>query len=134
MVGNAGRCGWHCALACFCAAVPLQACSVCTCQCPELASPCRAACVGVCCPQVPQDVLPVVAAAVLLIAAQQSSGGPDDAAKLARSAGPIADAFGVEAQSVLDMAWQLRQVLQNDTVAISAMRCLKVYMERMGCG
>jgi pentatricopeptide repeat domain-containing protein 1 len=83
---------------------------------------------------VPQDVLPVVAAAVLLIAAQQSSGGIDDAAKLSLSAGPIADAFGVEAQSVLDMAWQLRQVLQNDTVAISAMRCLKVYMERMGCG
>lgn len=71
---------------------------------------------------------------MLLIAAQQSSDGADDAAKLALSAGPIADAFDVEAQSVLDMAGQLRQVLQNDTLAISAMRCLKVYMERMGCG
>lgn len=82
--------------------------------------------------QVSQDVLPAVAAAVLLIAVQQSSGATDEAAK--RSAVPIAEAFGAEAQAVLDMAWQLRTVLSNDTVAISAMRCLKVYMERMGCG
>lgn len=77
-------------------------------------------------------MLPVVAAAVLLIAVQQTSGGTDEAAKL--SAGPISESFGAEMQAVLDMAWRLRQVLQNDTVAISAMRCLKVYMERMGCG
>jgi pentatricopeptide repeat domain-containing protein 1 len=82
--------------------------------------------------QVAQEVLPVVAAAILLIAVQQTSGGTDEAAKL--SAGPISESFGMEMQSVLNMALQLRQVLHNDTVAISAMRCLKVYMERMGCG
>lgn len=74
----------------------------------------------------------MVAAAVLLIAVQQTNGGTDEAAKL--SAGPISESFCVEAQAMLDMAWQLRQVLQNDTVAISAMRCLQVYMERMGFG
>ena len=83
--------------------------------------------------QVSQDVFPAVAAAVLLIALQQSTGCTDEALQL--SAGPVAETFGLQGQSVLDMAWQLRvQVLKNDTVAISAMRCLKVYMERMGCG
>lgn len=83
--------------------------------------------------QVTQEVLPVVAAAVLLISVQQMHGATAEEAPVG-PAGPIAEVFGVQAQSVLDMAWQLRQVLQNDTVAISAMRCLKVYVERMGCG
>lgn len=84
------------------------------------------------CLQVAQDILPVVAGAVLQIAVQQANGGTEEAGQLAARA--VSGAFGVDAQSVLDMAWQLRQVLQNDTVAISSMRCLKVYMERMGCG
>lgn len=79
-----------------------------------------------------QDVLPVAAAAVLQIAVQQTNGGSEEAGKVAARA--VSDAFGVDVQSLVDMAWQLRQVLQNDTVAISSMRCLKVYMERMGCG
>jgi pentatricopeptide repeat domain-containing protein 1 len=82
--------------------------------------------------QVAQDVLPVVAAAALHICTQQGgSGGWSDAP--APSTAALADAFGVQAQAVLDMAWQLQQVLGNDTLAISAMRCLKVYLERMGC-
>jgi pentatricopeptide repeat domain-containing protein 1 len=80
--------------------------------------------------QIAQDSAAVVSAAVLLIAVHQTSGSASDQVQ----AGPIANGFGVQAQAVLDMSWQLRRVLQDDTVAISGMRCLKVYLERLGCG
>lgn len=42
----------------------------------------------------------------------------------------------MESAQVADMAWRLRQLLNDDIMAISTMRCLKVYLERVGyrCG
>lgn len=34
---------------------------------------------------------------------------------------------------IQQMEWNVRRVLGNDTAAISTLRCLKLYLERMGC-
>ena len=34
---------------------------------------------------------------------------------------------------VQQMEWNMRRVLANDTSAISTLRCLKLYLERLGC-
>lgn len=31
------------------------------------------------------------------------------------------------------MEWNVQRVLSNDTSAISTLRCLKLYLERLGC-
>lgn len=38
-----------------------------------------------------------------------------------------------QAGLVGQMEWNVRRVLGNDTAAISTLRCLKLYLERMGC-
>lgn len=78
----------------------------------------------------PQELLPLVAAAALLLAMQQGARLPADLSHAQLPA--LAELCGVAPQQVADMAWQLRQLLAGDTLAISTMRCLKVYLERMG--
>ena len=39
----------------------------------------------------------------------------------------------MQAGVVTQMEWQMRRVLGNDTSAISTLRCLKLYLERLGC-
>jgi pentatricopeptide repeat domain-containing protein 1 len=78
--------------------------------------------------QVSQEVLPLVAAAALQLAMTQGA-SPDSPAP---SAAALAAEWGVEPQALLDMCWRLQQLLHDDTLAISAMRCLKVYLERIG--
>jgi pentatricopeptide repeat domain-containing protein 1 len=78
--------------------------------------------------QVSQEVLPLVAASALQLAMTQGA-SPDSPAP---SAAALAEACGVEPQALLDMCWRLQQLLHDDTLAISAMRCLKVYLERIG--
>lgn len=39
----------------------------------------------------------------------------------------------VQAGVVQQMEWNMRRVLANDTSAISTLRCLKLYLERLGC-
>ena len=41
--------------------------------------------------------------------------------------------LGVQMQMVEQMEWNTRRVLGNDTSAISTLRCLKLYLERLGC-
>ena len=36
-------------------------------------------------------------------------------------------------QMIEQMDWSTRRVLVNDTSAISTLRCLKLYLERLGC-
>lgn len=81
--------------------------------------------------QVTPDAMPALAAATLHIALQQGGTVAGDPPPLPPAA--VGEAFGVSGQAVADMSWQLRKVLQDDTLSISAMRCLKVYLERMGC-
>ncbi len=38
-----------------------------------------------------------------------------------------------QAGLVGQMEWNVRRVLGNDTAAISTLRCLKLYLERLGC-
>jgi hypothetical protein len=73
-------------------------------------------------------VLPLVAASALQLAMTQGA-SPDSPAP---SAAALAEACGVEPQALLDMCWRLQQLLHDDTLAISATRCLKVYLERIG--
>ncbi|GAX79992.1 hypothetical protein CEUSTIGMA_g7432.t1 [Chlamydomonas eustigma] len=39
---------------------------------------------------------------------------------------------GVSASEIVNMEWNVRNLLGDDTSAISALRCLKIYLERMG--
>ena len=39
----------------------------------------------------------------------------------------------VQAGVVQQMEWNMRRVLGNDTSPISTLRCLKLYLERLGC-
>ena len=34
---------------------------------------------------------------------------------------------------VQQMEWNVQRMLNNDTSAISTLRCLKLYLERLGC-
>ena len=38
-----------------------------------------------------------------------------------------------QAAVVHQMEWNIQRVLNNDTSAISTLRCLKLYLERLGC-
>ena len=39
----------------------------------------------------------------------------------------------MQMQMIEQMDWSTRRVLVNDTSAISTLRCLKLYLERLGC-
>lgn len=74
------------------------------------------------------ELQPVVAAAALQLAMSQSASS--DSPHYTPAA--VAEMCGVDAAALVDMTWQLRQLLEDDVMAISSMRCLKVYLERMG--
>jgi pentatricopeptide repeat domain-containing protein 1 len=76
---------------------------------------------------VASNLLPVVTASALSLSIAQG-----EPAETAPSAAQVAKAAQVDVNGLLDMQWQVRQLLQNDTLSISAMRCIKVYLERMG--
>ena len=76
---------------------------------------------------VPPNLLSVVTASALNLSIAQ--GEPVDTAP---SAAEVAKVAQVDANALLEMEWQVRQLLKNDTLSISAMRCIKVYLERMG--
>lgn len=77
--------------------------------------------------QMPQELLPIVAAAALQLSMTQGSSDSP-----VPSAAALAEVCGVEPQALMEMSWRLQQLLNNDTLAISTMRCLKVYLERIG--
>ncbi|KAI8474968.1 MAG: hypothetical protein J3K34DRAFT_465323 [Monoraphidium minutum] len=77
--------------------------------------------------QAPAEVLPLVAGASLRLSAARSEG--------ASGAPPLeaaAAAGGLDGASLGVMEGNVERLLGGDTLAISAMRCLKVYLERMG--
>jgi pentatricopeptide repeat domain-containing protein 1 len=97
-------------------------------------------------PQAPPELLPLLAAAVLRLSAAQGAldgnGNPAGGSPTAPGGGSsiqqppraeaVAAALGVDASALGVMEWRVQQLLGGDTLAISAMRCLKVYLERMG--
>ncbi|KIY94758.1 Pentatricopeptide repeat-containing protein [Monoraphidium neglectum] len=77
--------------------------------------------------QAPAELLPLVAGAALRLSAVQgegAAGAPPTAA--------VAAAAGLDATSLGVMEGNVARLLGGDATAISAMRCLKVYLERMG--
>jgi hypothetical protein len=44
----------------------------------------------------------------------------------------LESAFGVTVDKLADMEARIRSVLDGDTSSISALRCLKLYLERIG--
>ncbi|GBF98291.1 hypothetical protein Rsub_10954 [Raphidocelis subcapitata] len=91
---------------------------------------------------VPPELLPLVAGAALHLASLQGAAdgaaGPGSAAPAAAAAAQapraeaVAAAMGLDPQALSVMAWRLQALLGGDTLAISTMRCLRVYLERMG--
>ncbi|KAK9815102.1 hypothetical protein WJX73_007516 [Symbiochloris irregularis] len=78
--------------------------------------------------QVKDELLNLLAAACVIIAGKQGerpNNTPTDA--------ELEAAIGMQAGVVTQMEWQMRRVLGNDTSAISTLRCLKLYLERLGC-
>ena len=45
----------------------------------------------------------------------------------------VESVLGVSLVGVENMEKSVRQILNNDTSAISTLRCLKLYLERLGC-
>lgn len=78
--------------------------------------------------QMPCELQPLLAAAAVHLSMNQ--GATPDSPQHTPAA--VAAVFGVDAAAMVDMTWRLRQLLRDDTVAISTMRCLKVYLERTG--
>ncbi|GIL47655.1 hypothetical protein Vafri_4418 [Volvox africanus] len=77
--------------------------------------------------QVPEDVLPLVGVAALIIAAKQG-----DSSDRVPTNAEIEQNTELPATAVAKMEWNIRGLLTDDISAISTMRCLKVYLERLG--
>lgn len=77
--------------------------------------------------QVPEDVLPLVGVAALVIAAKQG-----DSSDRVPTNAEIEQLTELPATSVAKMEWNIRGLLTDDISAISTMRCLKIYLERLG--
>ncbi|KXZ56011.1 hypothetical protein GPECTOR_2g1563 [Gonium pectorale] len=77
--------------------------------------------------QVPEDVLPLVGVAALIIAAKQG-----DSSDRVPNNSEIEQMTELPATAVAKMEWNIRGLLTDDITAISTMRCLKVYLERLG--
>ena len=76
------------------------------------------------------DLLDLLAAACVIIAAKQVDG---PASTLSLPVGTdLQAATGLPIAAVEQMEWNVRQVLNQDTAAISTLRCLKLYLERLG--
>lgn len=76
------------------------------------------------------DLLDLLAAACVVIAAKQID-GPASSLSLPVNA-DLQAATGLPSAAVEQMEWNVRQVLGQDTAAISTLRCLKLYLERLG--
>ncbi|PNW74754.1 hypothetical protein CHLRE_12g511400v5 [Chlamydomonas reinhardtii] len=77
--------------------------------------------------QVAEDVLPLVGVAALVIAAKQG-----DSSDRVPTNAEIEQITELPPTSVAKMEWNIRGLLADDISAISTMRCLKVYLERLG--
>lgn len=75
----------------------------------------------------PPTMLPLLVAACILISARQG-----EQAELLPCDAEIERVLGVSLRGVEGMDKSVRQVLAGDTSAISTLRCLKLYLERMG--
>lgn len=51
---------------------------------------------------------------------------------LTRAPLPTHTHAGVPSSDIVQMEWHIRGLLTDDTSAISALRCLKIYLERLG--
>ena len=45
---------------------------------------------------------------------------------------PFLSPLGTPGSSISQMEWHVRSLLNDDTSAISTLRCLKIYLERLG--
>jgi len=77
------------------------------------------------------DLLNLLAAACVVIAAKQVD-GPVSNSRALPTDSDLHSATGLPAAAVDQMEWHVRQVLAQDTAAISTLRCLKLYLERLG--
>jgi len=77
--------------------------------------------------QVPEDVLPLVGVAALVISSKQGESSDNLPTNL-----NIEHVTECPATAVAKMEWNIRGLLSDDTAAISTMRCLKIYLERLG--
>lgn len=77
--------------------------------------------------QIPEDILQLLGTAALSLASKQG-----DASTNGDLPSKLEMAADVPASAIATMEWNIRQLLHDDTAAISTMRCLKVYLERMG--
>jgi hypothetical protein len=76
------------------------------------------------------ELLDLLCTACVSIAAKQVDG---PASALALSKGKDVEAVtGLPATAIEQMEWNVKQVLGQDTAAISTLRCLKLYLERLG--
>ena len=85
--------------------------------------------------QLQSDLLDLLAVACLSIAIRQSNGQllTDGVGDGGSSIDPgLEAATGLPPAAVERMEWNISQVLQQDTSAISTLRCLELYFERMG--
>lgn len=76
------------------------------------------------------ELLDLLAAACVFVAARQVD-GPSSSLALP-SEETLLSATGLPLAAVEQMEWNIRQVLEQDTAAISTLRCLKLYLERLG--
>jgi len=76
------------------------------------------------------ELLDLLCTACVTIAAKQVDG---PASALALSKGKdVEEITGLPANAIEQMEWNVKQVLGQDTAAISTLRCLKLYLERLG--
>ncbi|KAI7837283.1 hypothetical protein COHA_008897 [Chlorella ohadii] len=84
--------------------------------------------------QLAPDLLDLLAVGCVVIGAKQVD-GPAPSGGVPPALPPGADveaASGLPRAAVDQMEWNVRQVLVQDTAAISTLRCLKLFLERMG--
>lgn len=79
--------------------------------------------------QVPQDVLPLLGIAALSAASKRRDSGSNASAP---STLQLELASEVPATAITSVEWNIRSLLHDDLAAISTMRCLKIYLERLG--
>lgn len=77
------------------------------------------------------DLFQLLAASCVMIATRQAELQASGVA-LVPSDDAMEVAIGMPVATLEQMEWNIRQVLGNDTAAISTLRCLKLYLERLG--
>jgi pentatricopeptide repeat domain-containing protein 1 len=77
------------------------------------------------------DLLHLLAVGCVVIAAKQVDGPAGGLPPLPPDA-DVGAASGLPPAAVEQMEWNIRQVLAQDTAAISTLRCLRLFLERLG--